>query len=172
MRNTDKIIRLVTAALMAALTCVVTMSLPIKIPNTTGGYIHPGDAFVLLSGVILGPLYGGLAAGIGSLMADLFAGALLYAPATLIIKALAAGAAAYSYRHIRKGSVILSGIFVGIIVTTGYFIYDFILSGTLGAALTSVLFNLIQNIMGIVIAALLLPLIKRIPQIKAMIGDK
>jgi uncharacterized membrane protein len=62
----------------------------IKIPTPTMGYIHPGDAVVLLSGFLLGPLYGGLAAGIGSMFADLFSGYVSYAPATLIIKALTA----------------------------------------------------------------------------------
>ncbi len=168
MKNNDKIIKLVTAALMAALTCVVTMFLPIKIPNTQGGYIHPGDAFVLLSGIILGPLYGGLAAGIGSFMADLFLGAVVYAPATLVIKTLAAIVASYSYRHIRKDSVILSGVFVGIVVTVGYYLYDCILSRNVIAPLAFIPFNLLQNVMGIVIAFLLLPLIKKVPQIRTM----
>ncbi len=170
MKNADKIIKLVTAALMAALTCAVTISLPIKIPNTTGGYIHPGDAFVLLSGIILGPLYGGLAAGIGSILADIFLGAFLYAPATLVIKALAAIAGAYSYRHIRKGSVIVAGAAVGITVTVGYYIYECILTGNLITPLSSALFNLIQNVMGIVLASILLPLVKKVPQIRAMIN--
>lgn len=45
--------KLVTAALLAAMTCVATMI--IKIPTPTFGYIHPGDGFVLLCGVVLGP---------------------------------------------------------------------------------------------------------------------
>lgn len=57
----NKTLRLVMAALLAAITCVVTMV--IKIPITaTGGYINLGDCIVLLSGILLGPLYGGLAA--------------------------------------------------------------------------------------------------------------
>jgi uncharacterized membrane protein len=168
MRNTDKIIKLVTAALMAALTCVATMLLPITIPNTNGGYIHPGDAFVLLSGIILGPLYGGLAGGIGSMLADIFFGSFIYAPATLVIKALAAIIGAFSYRYIKKGSVILAGVFVGITVTIGYFIYESIIYSSLAAALYNSQFNLIQNVMGILLASLLLPLIKKVPQINAM----
>ena len=39
----------ILASLMAALTCVGTMI--IKIPTPTNGYIHPGDGFVLLSGL-------------------------------------------------------------------------------------------------------------------------
>lgn len=168
MKNNDNLIKLVTAALMAAMTCVVTMLLKIPIPNTNGGYIHPGDAFVLLSGIILGPLYGGLSAGIGSMMADLFAGYAQYMFATFIIKLLAAMAGAYSYRHIRGHSVILAGVFGGVIVTLGYFICDRILSGTLEAALAGVPFNLLQNVMGILLATIILPLLKKVPQINAM----
>lgn len=173
MISTDKkIVKLVTAALMAALTCVVTMFLPITIPNTQGGYIHPGDAFVLLSGIILGPLYGGLAAGIGSLLADVFFGAFLYAPGTFVIKTLAAIAGAISYRYIRKGSIIFAGIFVGITVTVGYFIYECIIYGNLATPLANTPYNLIQNVMGIVIASLLLPLVKKVPQIRIMMSSK
>ena len=42
--------KLVFAALFAALACVATMV--IKIPTPTGGYIHAGDAVVLLSAFI------------------------------------------------------------------------------------------------------------------------
>lgn len=59
-------------ALFAALACVATMSIRIPTPGT-GGYIHPGDAIVILSGVVLGPGYGFLAAGIGSALSDLIA---------------------------------------------------------------------------------------------------
>ncbi len=169
--NNNKIIKLVTAGLFAAITCVVTMFLPIKIPVANGGYIHPGDAFVLLSGIILGPLYGGIAAGIGSMLSDLFLGYVIYAPATLVIKALAAIAAAYAYRHIKKGSVIISGIFVGIVVTVCYYIYECFLLGNLISPLINASFNLIQNIMGIVLGAIILPLLMKVPQIKGMIEE-
>ena len=79
---------LITAALFAALTCVGTMI--IKIPTPTMGYIHPGDGFVLLSGLLLGPIWGTLAAGIGSALSDLIGGYFVYVPATFIIKALTA----------------------------------------------------------------------------------
>ncbi len=172
MRNNDKLIKLVTAALMAAMTCVVTMSIPIQIPYGNGGYIHPGDAFVLLSGIILGPFYGGFAAGIGSMLADLLLTYVQYAPATFIIKTLAAAAGAYSFRYIRKNSVIVSGIFGGITVTLGYIICDLILTGNFAAALAGAPFNIIQNIVGIILAVIILPLLSKVPQIKAIMGRK
>lgn len=48
----SKIRKLVMAALLAALTYVATTV--IKIPTPTGGYVHPGDGMVLLSGWLLG----------------------------------------------------------------------------------------------------------------------
>lgn len=169
MSYTNRIIKLVTAALMAAITCVVTMMLPIQIPFGNGGYIHPGDAFVLLSGIILGPLYGGLSAGIGSMMADLLSSYAIYAPATLIIKFLSALVAAYSYRRLSKGSVVIAGAFAGIIVTTGYFLCDSLFYGSFKTAIVAVPFNIIQNIMGIILASVILPLLMKVPQIRAMI---
>ena len=80
---------MVFAALFAALACVATMSLHIPTPGT-GGYIHPGDAIVVLSGILLGPIYGGLAAGLGSALADLLAGYMVYVPITFIVKAVIA----------------------------------------------------------------------------------
>ena len=65
--------KIVMTALFAALACVATMSIRIPTPGT-GGYIHPGDAIVILSGVVLGPSYGLLADGIGSAMSDLLGG--------------------------------------------------------------------------------------------------
>ena len=83
--------KMILTALMAAFTCIATMI--IKIPTPTLGYIHLGDGLVLLCGFMLGPAPGALAAGTGSMFADIFSGYLSFAPATCIIKALAAGAA-------------------------------------------------------------------------------
>jgi uncharacterized membrane protein len=172
MKSNDKIIKLVTAALMAALTCVATISFQIKVPNTSNGYIHPGDAFVLLSGIILGPLYGGLAAGIGSFFADIYFSAFAYAPATLIIKALAAAAGFYSYRYIVKRSVIIASLFTSIVVDVCYFLYEIVLYGKFYSALLLIPMNLLQNAMCIVLSVILLPLLLKVPQIRAMIDKK
>ena len=61
--------RIVLVALFAALTCVATMFL--RIPSPTGGYLNLGDGIALLSAFLLGPWLGGVAAGLGSMLADL-----------------------------------------------------------------------------------------------------
>lgn len=54
-----KVQKLVVSALMAALTYVATMV--VQIPSPMNGYVNLGDCFVLLSGWLLGPWYGGAA---------------------------------------------------------------------------------------------------------------
>ena len=73
--------KLVLAALLAALTAVATMI--IRIPTPTQGYIHLGDGMVLICGILLGPGLGALAAGIGSMMADLIGGYMAWCPVRL-----------------------------------------------------------------------------------------
>ena len=68
MNTQSKTLRIVLAGLMAALTCVATMI--IRIP-TIKGYVHIGECMVIASGIILGPVLGGLAAGIGGAIYDL-----------------------------------------------------------------------------------------------------
>ena len=57
----EKIKLLSLTGLLTALVTVSTMAIRIPIP-ATGGYIHPGDGLVLLSGLLLGPVYGTFAA--------------------------------------------------------------------------------------------------------------
>ena len=86
--------------MLAALCCVATMI--IKIPSPLKGYLNLGDCIVLLSGFMLSPLYGFLAAGIGSALADVFSGYVVYAPATFLIKGLMALAAFGIYKALNK----------------------------------------------------------------------
>lgn len=74
--------KMLLAALFAALACVATMVISFPIPATQG-YINMGDCMVLMSGWILGGLYGALAGGIGSALADLLLGYTVYAPERL-----------------------------------------------------------------------------------------
>ena len=88
---------IILTALLAALTTVATMV--IRIPTPTLGYIHLGDGMVLICGILLGPWLGAVAAGIGSMLADLFAGAVAYMPGTLVIKALTALVGGWLYHR-------------------------------------------------------------------------
>lgn len=161
MKNRSNTEKLVLAALMAALACVATMVIRIPIP-ATNGYVNLGDAFVILSGVVLGPLYGGLAAGIGSALADLLAGYVGYAIATFIIKGIMGVLVGFM---VKKGSalnVIIAGILAETIMVGGYFLAEALFMGYGLGAIGGVLGNIMQGIAGVVISALLLPILKKI----------
>ena len=92
--------KIVIASLFTALCCVATMI--IKIPSPLKGYVNLGDCIVLVAGWILSPTYGFLAAGLGSALADIFSGYVVYAPATFVIKGIMALVAYYGFKLLRK----------------------------------------------------------------------
>ena len=163
--------KLILAALFAALSCVATMSIHIPTPGT-GGYIHPGDAIVILSGVILGPVWGFLAGGIGSALSDLIGGYFVYVPITFMIKGLVALAAGLLYQKVGKtqksryAAVVLGGVADIILVAGGYFVCEYFIYGAGAAA--SIPANIIQGIGGLVISCILYPILISIPNVRQM----
>ena len=161
--------KLILAALFAALSCVATMSIRIPTPGTSG-YIHPGDAIVILSGVILGPVWGFLAGGIGSALSDLIGGYFIYVPITFEIKGLVALAAGLLYQKVGKNqksryiAVILGGVADIILVAGGYFVCEFFIYGAGAAA--SIPANIIQGVGGLVISCILYPILISIPNVR------
>ena len=156
-----KIRKLVISAMMAALTYIATMV--IQIPSPMNGYVNLGDCFVLLSGWLLGPWYGGAAAGIGSMMTDLLSGYGYYAPGTFVIKGLDALVAALLFRAMGRTSTaaLVSGLVGETIMVAGYFGYAALLLGKgLGAA-ASIPGNLVQATMGLLIGFLLLKVLQK-----------
>ena len=63
-----QLIRIVFGAVLAAMVFVVTM---FRFP-LLGSKVHFANAVCLLSGLLLGPVWGGFAAGLGSMLYDLF----------------------------------------------------------------------------------------------------
>lgn len=159
--NTKKI---VMTALFSALTCVATMI--IKIPSPLKGYINLGDCIVLLAGWMLSPVYGFIAAGLGSALADLFSGYVIYAPATFLIKGLMAIIAFFLFRLLcRKignvSSRVVSGVCAEIIMILGYFVFEGFLYG-FAPSLVNIPANGVQGIAGIIIGVLLIKTLERL----------
>ncbi|MCR5421485.1 MAG: ECF transporter S component [Lachnospiraceae bacterium] len=156
---------MVRTAMFAALTFVATFIIKIPTPGTSG-YIHPGDALVILSGIILGPVYGAAAAAIGSALSDAIGGYAIYIPATFIIKGIIGLVSGLIYNsalfsHLKNRTrCILCGLFAAIFVPAGYFAFEIFIYGK--AAVASIPLNLIQGISGLVISVLLLPVMTRI----------
>ncbi len=172
--KSEKVQKLVTAAMFSALCFLGTFL--IKIP-TFQGYIHLGDCMVLLSGLLLGPLYGGLAAGIGSCLSDLLAGYAAYIPGTFAIKAIAAALSAIIFNalitHVKNNRkpnlyVIISGIGGAIVVVFGYLAYEGIILSLGAGAIVNIPGNLIQGIAGIILGSILYPVLSKIPTLRTL----
>ena len=125
---------------------------------------------MILSGVILGPVWGFLAGGIGSALSDLIGGYFIYVPITFVIKGLVALAAGLLYQKIGKNqksryiAVILGGVADIILVAGGYFVCEFFIYGAGAAA--SIPANIIQGVGGLVISCILYPILISIPNVR------
>ena len=155
--------KIVITALFAALACVATMI--IKIPSPLKGYLNLGDCIVLLAGWMLSPVYGFLAAGLGSALADLFSGYVVYAPATFVIKGLMALVAYYGFKLLHKKlgnltSRIITGIVAESVMMLGYFVFEGFLYG-FGPSVVNITANGVQGIAGLILGCILVKVFEK-----------
>ena len=147
------------SGMMAAIIFVATYFL--KIPMNIG-YIHLGDGFILISAAVLGwPAV--VAAALGSMLADLFAGYTIYMLPTFIIKGAAAAIAVIASRRHSQPMQMFYMLIAEAAMVVGYFLTEwFILGFGLAAATADILGNVLQGLSGVAIWALLMPVVKRI----------
>lgn len=170
----SKTVELVQMALMIAIICVSTMV--IHIPTIGMGYVHPGDSMVLFAAILFGKRKGTISAGIGMGLADILLGYAYYAPFTFIIKGLMAFVAAtIAYRGDYEGKNILNNIFAslvgGAVMVIGYFVAGIIvtkfvllkvdsISEAITISLAGITGNVMQAVVGVIIAVPLIKLLK------------
>ena len=177
--HNKKLYRLVRTALFAALVCVATLAVQIRVP-ATGGYLNLGDCFVLLSAFCLGPIPGALASGIGSMLADFITGYVQYAPATFVIKGVMALAAGMICRAFLKDGMhaatkifvrFLSALLAETVMAVGYRCYEAFLLGYGAGALLAVPMNLAQGGLGISLSLVLVVLLQKIPSVRRALSE-
>ncbi|MCL2321168.1 MAG: ECF transporter S component [Oscillospiraceae bacterium] len=147
-----KIVRLSLIGMFAAFIFVATMF--IRIPAFTG-YFNCGDGIILFSAMYLG--YDAIiSASLGSALSDILSGYVIYAPATLIIKALMTFIAILLLHRIGKNRFgkIISFSIAEIIMVGGYFVYDSIIYSFAGA-LYNIGSNVLQAIVAVILALIL-----------------
>lgn len=156
--NNSKTKKIVMCALFAAICFVITRFL--QIPTFyTKGYVNIGDCAVLLAAYILGAKYGFISAAVGSALADVASGYMIYAPATFVIKGLVAVIAfafyKMSFNKKHKLPFIVAGSVVSeIFMVAGYFLYELPLYGK--AAVMSIPGNFIQAVTCFVLATVII----------------
>ena len=160
---------LVKTALLTALVFVCTILL--KIPVGPDCYIHLGDAVIVLSALMLPLPYACFAGAVGATLADLLGGFAFWAPWTFAVKLImiiVLGLFINKSKKSASGKTILGihyiefiGLGIGSIVAIlGYFISEYILFGSWLPAATCIPFNIIQTVLGFIVAELIYHRIK------------
>jgi uncharacterized membrane protein len=149
-------------AIFIALNFVATYWIQIPVP-ATGGYINVGDIAVMFTALLFGPIIGGVAGGVGPMLADIFSGPyIIYAPATLIIKGIEGfliGLISNPRHYMGRISYrdIVAVIIGGFLIPIGYFFYEaFILGLGVSTALVEIPGNFFQFIIAAVVSILLI----------------
>lgn len=148
--------RIVKASMFAALICAATY---IHFP-VGSGYVHPADGILIIAALLTGPLYGGIAAAVGSAFADIFAGFIVYVPATFVIKGLMALVAGFICKKNKSAKkVFLSAVVAETVMIIGYFIFELFMYKEY--AFVNLTANIIQGVTGIIFSLLLYPLLSK-----------
>lgn len=161
-----KLMKTVFTALFMALCCAGTF-IHVPSPGTTG-YLNLGDCFVVLSGWMLGPVYGFIAGGIGSAISDIILSYASYAPATPIIKGCMALAAYFIYKALMKAfrdkfvfPCIISAFIAEIIMIGGYYLYESMIAGNFVAATAGIAGNSVQGLFGIIVSVVIMSVLEK-----------
>ncbi|MHA2358698.1 MAG: ECF transporter S component [Candidatus Thorarchaeota archaeon] len=157
-------VNLALLAIMTALATIMTLVIQIPYPGTSG-YFNFGDTMVMLGGLLLGPVGGFFAGGVGSALADVISGWTFYAPITLVVKGLEGMAVGYLGSRVmgsaRVNKLDILAVIVGaVIMLTGYFIAQVFLFGLAAAIGELVTVNLAQVVIGGAVTLLIGPTIR------------
>lgn len=139
--------KLVIGGLLAALILLLTIVVAIPIPQMAGAYVNLGDIGVYLAAYLLGGPWGALCAAVGSSLADVLLGSMLYAGPTFLIKGLMALCAGVLLKRL-TGKRFVALLIGGIIMPLGYFLFESVLYGA-DVALLGVPANLAQYAVGV-----------------------
>lgn len=140
----NKVLKLTLTAMFIAMIYLFTRF--VQIPAPVGpGFLHFGDALIYLCAGIIGGPWAVVAGALGEGLVDLtVGGAVVYAPATIIVKALIALIVALASKDSNKiltWKTAVATIPAGLITVAGYAVADWIIIGE-----ASIITNLPTNI--------------------------
>lgn len=168
----QKTLDLIMTALLVALVFVSTVFINIRLPiSANGGLVHLGTAMLFIASILFGPKKGAIAGAIGMGLFDLMGGWALWAPITIVARGLQGyivGKIAWS--NGRKGSSTAFNITATIIsiplMVAVYYIGEVILYANWIAPLLSIPGDLVQNVLGIIIAVPICVVLKKVAYFK------
>lgn len=161
MNNQQKGLRsFIFAALLLAITVVFGRIFIIPIPWTHGN-VNLCDAGIFIAAMLLGPAYGGIVGGFGGLLLDLISGFTQYAPFSLIAHGLEGIISGWLYRKTSSKVGHWLALALGtVVMVAAYFVADTIMY-KIAAGLLGIGTNLLQGIVGAVVAMLVVRSLKQ-----------
>ncbi len=165
-------LKLAIAAIFAAVVCIATIVFTISIPATSG-YFNLGETVIYIAALLFGPYVGGLAGGVGASVADMIVAA-QFAPGTLVIKGVEGIIVGFLNRKIAMKtnksslSAAIATVMGGLEMVAGYFLYEnLVLNYPVAAAATEIPFNIVQMLVGLVVAVPVVRIVLRVfPQLR------
>lgn len=152
-RNTKNNLRITAiAAVFAALTAVMTAFLHIP-SGVNGGYVHVGDAVIFLAAALLPTPWAMGAAAVGGGLADIISGSPLWAPFTVVIKALLTLCLSNKAERVLSRRNMLMMIPCAAISIAGYYLASALITVISGGALTAGLIAALGEILGNLVQA-------------------
>ena len=153
---------IVFTALMSAMTTVLTL---LSIPLASG-YYNFGDVPIFLSACLLGPIPAVITGALGATLGDVILGYTLYAPFTLVIKALEGLIVGLLFKVVNKlvAKQIPQAIFYclvnivgGLIMALGYFIAEGVMlaEDKWSGGILNLPFNILQGAISAIVATVL-----------------
>ena len=160
---------LIESSFLISLVFVATLFINVRLPiAANGGLVHLGSAMLFTSAIVFGPKKGAIAGAFGMGLFDLVSGWTLWAPFTFIIRGLQGWIIGYIAQStvIKWNSSIKNALAITLsvpVMLAGYYLCEVILYDSWIIPLASVTGNIVQNVVGLVIA---LPLSVAIQKLK------
>ena len=142
MRN-SRIKLMCLSGIFATLVFVVTAYLHIP---TYNGYVHVGDGFIFLAASLLPMPYAVFVGAVGAMLADVLTGFAIWAPGSMVIKALAAMLFSSKGKRVLSLRNCLVLIPAAVISIAGYYFYEVIITGSFVASLSGIPGSAIQAV--------------------------
>ena len=163
---------LILTAMLVSLVFVATLFINIKLPITAnGGLVHLGTGMLFIASLLFGPKKGAFAGAVGMGLFDLISGWTLWAPFTFLTRGLQGyivGKIAWSGG--REGNSLLFNLLALIgsvpFMLAGYYICERVLFNSWIVPLGSIPGNLVQNVVGLLVAIPVCAMLKKLPVFK------
>lgn len=155
--------KLTINALCIALTFVATAFINLRLPiAANGGLVHLGNVALFVAAVIFGRKTGAIAGGVGMALFDIMGGWLLWAPFTLITVGLMGYTVGLITEKNKKAKFIVIAFGAALAIKIiGYYIAEGIIYGNWIAPAASIPGNIVQVVLGAIIAFPLIAAIKK-----------